>query len=80
MPTVLRQEGFEVRIYFDDHEPPHVHVIKAGEEIVVNLGDETTKPWIRENKGMRQKDMRGALRIVAEYQPHLIAEWRRIHE
>jgi hypothetical protein len=30
MPTVLRDEGFEVRIYTSDHPPPHVHVAKAG--------------------------------------------------
>jgi hypothetical protein len=26
MPTVVREAGFEVRIYTLDHPPPHVHV------------------------------------------------------
>jgi hypothetical protein len=28
VPTVLRERGFEVRIYTLDHPPPHVHVAK----------------------------------------------------
>ena len=30
MPTLIRHEGFEVRIYTLDHSPAHVHVFKAG--------------------------------------------------
>ena len=79
MPTVLRQDGFDVMIYTDDHPPAHVHVFRAGEEVVINLGDEVTKPEIREDKGMSNRGMRHALRIVAENQLFLLGEWRRIH-
>ena len=79
MPTVWRQEGFEVRIYTDDHEPMHVHVIKAGEEVVINLGDENVAPYIRENRRMKPANLRKALRIVAENQIYLIEKWREIH-
>jgi Domain of unknown function (DUF4160) len=41
MPTGLRQDGFDVMIYTDDHPPAHVHVFKAGEEIIIDLGDES---------------------------------------
>ncbi len=37
MSTVLRDEGFEVRIYTLDHPPPHVHVAKAGAIVRVDL-------------------------------------------
>ena len=37
MPTVLREAGFEVRIYTFDHRPPHVHVWKAGAVLKVDL-------------------------------------------
>jgi hypothetical protein len=30
MPTVLRREGYEIVIYFNDHPPPHVHAFKGG--------------------------------------------------
>lgn len=79
MPTVLRQGGFEVMIYTHDHTPAHVHVWKAGGEVVINLGAENVAPEIRENKSMSTKGMRQALRIVAENQSFLLDEWRRIH-
>lgn len=79
MPTVLKQEGFAVRIYVDDHVPMHVHVFKAEGEVVINLGDENTAPSVRENHGMRKNIERRALEIVGDSQEFLISEWRRIH-
>ena len=38
MPTVPREEGFEVRIYTFDHPPPHVHVAKADAIVRIDLG------------------------------------------
>ena len=37
MPTVLRESGFEVRIYTLDHPPPHVHVWKASAVVKIDL-------------------------------------------
>ena len=37
MPTVIREGGFEVRIYTFDHPPPHVHVAKAGAIVKIDL-------------------------------------------
>ncbi|MGH9769263.1 MAG: DUF4160 domain-containing protein [Blastocatellia bacterium] len=79
MPTVLRKDGFNFVIYTDDHEPMHTHVKKAGKEVVINLGDEKTKPDVRENKGMSKKNRRKALIIAAEHQELLIEKWREIH-
>jgi len=79
VPGVLRQDGFNFMIYTDDHEPMHTHVKKAGKEVVINLGDEKTKPYIRENKGMSLKDRRKALQIAGERQGDLIEKWREIH-
>jgi len=79
MPTVLRKDGFNFVIYTDDHEPMHTHIKKAGKEVVINLGDEDTKPYERENKGMSLKNRRRALQIAAEHQDYLIEKWREIH-
>ena len=78
MPTVLRKDGFNFVIYPDDHEPMHTHVKKAGKEVVINLGDEETKPYERDNKGMNLKNRRRALQIAAERQDYLIEKWREI--
>ncbi len=79
MPTVLRQNGFAVMIPVDDHLPPHVHVTKAGNELVVNLGDERTKSSVRKNRGMSKSELAQALRIINNNQGMLLAGWRRIH-
>ncbi len=79
MPTVLRKEGFDFMIYTFDHEPSHTHVWKAGKELVINLGDENQAPYVRDNNGMSNKNKRKALKIAAENQDFLIAEWERIH-
>jgi hypothetical protein len=79
VPTVLRKDGFEFRIYNNDHEPMHSHIWKAGKEVVINLGDAASKPYIRESRGMTKTDERRALRIAALYQDFLIEEWTRIN-
>jgi hypothetical protein len=79
MPTVLRQEGFRFQIFTDDHAPAHLHIFKAGTELVINLGDENLKPWIRDNKGMSRKDSDNALLIVLQNQAMFLEEWEKIH-
>ena len=44
MPTVLRERGFDIMIYLNDHPPPHVHVFRAEGEVVINLGEGETPP------------------------------------
>ena len=41
MPTVLRESGFSVKIYTEDHAPMHVHVRHQNREAVILLGVET---------------------------------------
>jgi thiazole synthase ThiGH ThiG subunit len=73
MPTILRQDGFDVMIYTDDHPPAHSHVWKAGGELVVNLGDDDTPPSIRSGNGrMSPRDARRAVIIVEDNQQVLL--------
>jgi len=37
MPTVLEYFGLMFRIYTDEHQPPHVHVIDGKNEMVVKF-------------------------------------------
>ncbi len=37
MPEIARFYGIVVRMYFDDHFPPHFHAEYSGEEILVNI-------------------------------------------
>ena len=37
MPEVSRFFGISVRMYYDDHNPPHFHAIYSGAEIEVGI-------------------------------------------
>ena len=81
MPTVLVQEGFRVRIYLPprEHAPAHVHVVRAGAEIVIELGDSNSAPSVLEIYGMRPRDPVHAYRIVEANQVSLLRAWRQYH-
>ena len=66
-------------IYTRDHPPAHVHVWKAGTQVLINLGDEQTRVSVRENRGMSAKHILKVLLIVAAEQAYLLEKWREIH-
>jgi len=78
MPVVLTVAGFQVHIYLPprEHEPPHVHVVKGGTEVVVTLAN---PPQVREVRRMSNRDAVRAYRIVSDHRAMLLAEWRRYH-
>ena len=75
MPTILRSFGFRFMIYVHDHEPAHVHAIKAGAVLVVILEPLS----IRENRDMPRNEINHALSIIAANRDLLISEWNRLH-
>ena len=80
MPTVLRVNGFAIMIYANDHtDRAHVHCVKAGKVVVINLPTPTLAMVVREAQGMRQADVTAAFRIVAEHHETLTASWKAIH-
>ncbi len=74
MPTVLRENGFRVMIHTADHPPPHVHCIKAGCAVLIEI--ETLR--IRDNFGMPISEIRNAQKIVADNQAILLLEWQKV--
>jgi len=79
MPTVLRKDGFQVMLFVDDHEPPHVHARRDGSVVVVNLASPGERPSLRSAIHASAAVQREALRLVAENHDFLLNEWRRIH-
>jgi hypothetical protein len=79
MPTIKKQDGFEVVINTrDEHLPPHVHVWNADGEVIINLGNSRTAPSQHEVNGMAKKDVKKALEIVTDNQRVFLKEWWRI--
>lgn len=37
MPTISQFFGIVIRMYFDDHAPPHFHAIYGGEEAALSV-------------------------------------------
>lgn len=75
MPTVLRQDGFEFVIYYNDHEPMHTHVFKGDGELKINLDPvEMTHNW-----GMKKNEARKAKSIGEKNQTYLMERWREIN-
>lgn len=75
MPTVIRQNGFDVVIFTNDHRPAHVHVFKAGTEAVLTIVPVT----VRENYRMSKRNLRKAVEIVEANQDQLVQAWTEIH-
>jgi hypothetical protein len=76
MPTVIREDGFEVRIYTFDHLPPHVHVATAGAIVRVDLRSRRATEIVG---AISDRDVKRAERLVVRHARHLHQEWARIH-
>ena len=79
MATVLRIDGYVVRIWSNDHLPRHVHVFKNDGECVINLVGAGNNPELREFYGMKRKEVVKAIAIVCDHQEKLISEWNKIY-
>lgn len=76
MPTLIREEGFEVRIYTLDHPPPHVHVAKAGAIVKIDL---STHHAIEIVGAISDRDVKRAEQLVARHTQFLKQEWEKLH-
>lgn len=76
MPTVLREAGFEVRIYTFDHPPAHVHVWKAGAVLKIDL---RTHEAVEIVGTISDRDIKRAEHLVARHAVRLRREWIKIH-
>jgi len=74
MPEVSRFFGISIRMYFDDHNPPHFHAIYADSEIEIGIDPLTV---------LRGRFPRRALGMVLEWaaihQQELLDNWERLH-
>lgn len=79
MPTILRSNGFRFVIWPDDHAPPHVHIFKAGDELIIELGVEVSQPTIRNAYRMGTRDIALAFAITRVYNDIFLERWKEIN-
>ena len=72
MPTIKRFPRFELRMYFGDHPPAHVHMTGRGYEALIAIEDGTVL------RGAAPRRELGEARIWIEAnRASLMGEWRR---
>ena len=76
MPTIIREDGYEIRIYTLDHPPPHVHVAKAGAVLKIDLA---TCHVIEIVGAISDREVRRAELLVTKHVQLLKDEWTKIH-
>lgn len=76
MPTIVRENGYEIRIYTLDHPPPHVHVAKAGAVLRIDLA---TCHVIEIVGTISDREVRRAEVLVTKHVQLLNDEWTKIH-
>ena len=64
MPTIMKLFGLIFRIYTRDHLPLHVHVLSQEGEAVFMIQEAEVS--LKENKGLKAKDVNLALSILEE--------------
>ena len=75
MPTLIEIDGIQVRMYFNDHNPPHVHVIAGEYAAKLAIADGTV--FAGSVSGKAERLARG---WVLENQDFLIAKWEEFHD
>lgn len=76
MPTIHRERGFRFVVYPNDHEPAHVHAVKADGEAKITILSEVDFISV---VGLSDKDAVRALEITERLQAQFLAKWEGIH-
>ncbi len=80
MPTVLPAfKGWRVVIYPNDHRPPHVHVIGAGEHARFELLCDMGRVRLLSNIGFGLRQLKQIGIYLLSHLAHLCNEWERFH-
>jgi hypothetical protein len=74
MPEISRFFGIVIRMYFDDHNPPHFHAIYAGNEAQIAI--ESIE--ILEGK-LPARAASMVFEWAALHQRELLRNWQRLH-
>jgi len=73
MPEVSRFFGIVIRMYFDDHNPPHFHAIYAGQEAKVGI-----EPIMVLDGKLANRATSMVIEWAALHQQELMNNWHRL--
>jgi hypothetical protein len=75
IPTVLSRSGFDVRLYLNDHAPPHVHVIRHSGEARIGI----VPVMILGVHSLSRREAAKAKELVEEEMEFLLHKWVELH-
>jgi hypothetical protein len=75
MPEISRFFGISIRMYFDDHNPPHFHAIYSGSEAEIGI-----EPISIIEGAIPRRAASMVFEWAALHQQDLLLNWRRLHE
>lgn len=70
MPTIKEFGNFKICMYFEDENPPHVHVVGSNFEAKIRIRDQAVYAG-----NLARKVERAAVKYVADNQDDLIILW-----
>lgn len=74
MPEISRFFGIVIRMYFDDHNPPHIHAVYAGHEAQVGI-----EPIAILDGALPNRAASMVVEWAALHQRELMQNWHRLH-
>lgn len=75
MPTFYQADGWKIKLYADDHAPPHFHVETPNGAESVRLSDLKILKG-----GVQARIHHRAMKWARENKPHLLVEWERLNQ
>jgi hypothetical protein len=75
MPEISRFFGIIIRMYFDDHPPPHFHAIYGGSEALVAID-----PILVLEGDLPRRAVSMVIEWAALHQRELMENWQRLRE
>lgn len=74
-PTIVREQGYSIIIFPNDHAPAHVHVRAAGDVARVQL-----EPLqLLDAYGYNNRQVRANIELVEKHRDQLLRTWDAIH-
>jgi hypothetical protein len=74
MPTIKNFGGFRITMYFEDHKPPHFHVVSPTQEAVIEISTMTVLTGT-----MAPSRLRAALAWATKNRTSLLRTWDELH-